>query len=81
MTLNSDSYDNGSSRYHVKVSFQEILAKNSIKGLNEENNRKKEEVSNRKKNKMINDSILGCNMPRERVVGSNEYKDKFSKEK
>jgi hypothetical protein len=50
-------------QYHLKVSFQQILAKNELKSIKEENN-KKEEIMNRKKQKIINDSILGALIPR-----------------
>lgn len=53
------------SQYHVKVSFQQILSKNSVQAIKEENN-KKDEIMNRKKQKIINDSILGALLPRNR---------------
>lgn len=49
--------------YHLKTSFQEVLSKNSVQGIKEGNN-KKEEIMNKKKQKIINDSILGAMIPR-----------------
>jgi hypothetical protein len=51
------------SQYHIKVSFQQILSKNSVQGIKDQNN-KKDEIMNRKKQKIINDSILGALFPR-----------------
>lgn len=45
------------------MSFQEILAKNSLDQVKAENN-KKEEIINRKRKMLLNDSILGKLVPR-----------------
>jgi hypothetical protein len=60
-----------SSQYHLKVSFQQILAKNSLPKIKEENN-KKEEMMNRKKQRVINDSVLGTIFPRNSVGGNSD---------
>lgn len=51
------------SQYHIKMSFQEVLSKNEVKAISDENN-KKEEIMNKKKSKIINDTILGAHIPR-----------------
>ena len=53
----------GGSQYHLKMTFQEILSKNSIQDIESENN-KKEELMNRKRQKLINDTTLGTLLPR-----------------